>query len=374
MTAVFQALDGVMLRRIKSAATRSRRRLSGALRRRYSASVNKEVHSKQNRKAESILSTIENQQGAVLDPAIRRLCLEYAGDVLGWEGYSPWLCTYSALAGEFREGWIPDNYYGEVVLPIVNKDMRTISDLRVIESMLFGTRLFPDVLSYANGLFVSPSHEIIPHEAVGGYLFQQADRIVFKLHSSFHGRGVWVYTKENFSVDAVVRAGNGVFQSYVTQHHFFDSFTANSVATIRLTTVADSNGEISCRAAYLRAAMDADPVVLTTKAMRVSIDVPTGLLHTTGYLPNYYAITEHPDSGFVFGGATVPGYFQSVAAVCDLHKKLPFCKCIGWDVCIDTSEMIQIIEWNARHNNIRFSEATAGPSFADLGWEDLWKP
>jgi hypothetical protein len=31
------------------------------------------------------------------------------------------------------------------------------------------------------------------------------------------------------------------------------------------------------------------------------------------------------------------------------------------------------MEWNGTYNDIKFSEATQGPCFADLGWERLWK-
>lgn len=30
---------------------------------------------------------------------------------------------------------------------------------------------------------------------------------------------------------------------------------------------------------------------------------------------------------------------------------------------------VGLMEWNAGHNDIKFSEATQGPCFHDLGWE-----
>jgi len=258
------------------------------------------------------------------------------------------------------------------VLPVINKDMRQISDLRVIEAVLFGI-LFPDILRYANGLFVSSSHEIVPSEGVAELLFQQNERVVFKLHTSRFSRGVMVYTKENFSVDEIIRAGNGVFQPYLRQHPFFDSFTANSVATLRLATVVDDQGEVSCRASYLRVARESDPIVIADTSLRIPVDVRTGQLHNKGYDSAFFSATQHPDSGFTFGGATIPGFAKSVEAVRGLHKKLPFCHSIGWDVCITQNEEPQIMEWNAKHNLIKVSEAASGPCFTGLGWENMWK-
>ena len=52
---------------------------------------------------------------------------------------------------------------------------------------------------------------------------------------------------------------------------------------------------------------------------------------------------------------------------------VPFAICIGWDMIIDTNNEIQIMEWNGSHNDIKFSEATQGPCFSNLGWDKLWK-
>src|SRR5688572_16788022 len=49
---------------------------------------------------------------------------EYARDVLGSLLYAPWLRVYALLSGEFREGWIPDNYYTKVVITQIDQKYR----------------------------------------------------------------------------------------------------------------------------------------------------------------------------------------------------------------------------------------------------------
>ena len=51
-----------------------------------------------------------------------------------------------------------------------------------------------------------------------------------------------------------------------------------------------------------------------------------------------------------------------------LHGKLPFIGCIGWDVTVDFGEGVKVLEWNAEQNDVNFGEATQGPCFADVGW------
>ena len=52
---------------------------------------------------------------------------------------------------------------------------------------------------------------------------------------------------------------------------------------------------------------------------------------------------------------------------------MPYARCIGWDVTVDSEEKVNLMEWNGEHNDIKFAEATQGPCFLGLGWEELRK-
>jgi len=43
------------------------------------------------------------------------------------------------------------------------------------------------------------------------------------------------------------------------------------------------------------------------------------------------------------------------------------------DLTVDNLEQVQVIEVNGINNGIKFSEATTGPCFRNLNWENLWK-
>jgi hypothetical protein len=69
--------------------------------------------------------------------------------------------------------------------------------------------------------------------------------------------------------------------------------------------------------------------------------------------------------------ASIPAFSKCVVTVLDLHKKIPFARCVGWDVTVDVDENVQVMEWNGGHNDVKFSEATQGPCLSDLKWERL---
>ena len=84
-----------------------------------------------NKYANSTTKNIEKYKGKT-DPELLRLSQEYAKDVFGWKGYAPWLHLNSTVAGEFKEGWIPANYYYEIVVPKIEGRHGKVSNIKTL--------------------------------------------------------------------------------------------------------------------------------------------------------------------------------------------------------------------------------------------------
>jgi hypothetical protein len=140
-----------------------------------------------------------------------------------------------------------------------------------------------------------------------------------------------------------------------------------------VTTVVQDDAHVSCRAAYLRIPRATETHVKSKTAIKVVLDVTNGRFHDEGYLPNWVSIDTHPDTKQPFKNQVVPNFGACLDACRSLHNKLPFARAVGWDLIVDENEEVVMMEWNGEHNDIKFSEAAAGPCFADLGWQDLWK-
>lgn len=322
--------------------------------------------------ARSALSIIESEQGK-LSPKLKNRAAEYANDVLGWRGYAPWLDVYSAIAGEFKEGWIPDNYYGHVVIPVIKGSYGTISNAKSLSARLLKTDRFPDAGYFVNGLFLSAAGAVIPPHKIKDYIFCNDDRIVFKSDHSVQGKNIYFYDKENFCLETINKLGNGVFQKYINQHPFFDEIMSGSVATLRVTSVALDNGEISCRAAFLRIGLTHDTHIKWASNVIIPVEMASGRLQKKAYLPDWRSVTRHPETGYQWEGKVIPRYDEVRKYVMETHKAFPFCRCIGWDLIVDKNDEIQVMEWNGEHNDIKFHEAISGPCFAEMGWENLWR-
>jgi hypothetical protein len=323
--------------------------------------------------AAQVLRTIEKRRGK-LAPHLCRQIDSYARDVFGDMVYAPWLRVYAALNGGFKEGWIPDNYYGAVVVPRTKGPYGKISSLKSASRLIFNDESFPDIGYFANGLFYTIENTPISDRTLQGTLFRETDRIAFKRDASAQGKGVFIFDRASFDPEFIRSIGNGVFQSFVRQHELFNRFTPDSVATLRFTTVVEPSGAISLRACFLRLGRAGETHIQAGSEVGVAVNTSTGELDCVGYLNDWTDVREHPDSKARFSGVTVPAFGACVSKVLQLHGKVPFIGCIGWDVTVDLHERVKVLEWNAEHNDVKFGEATQGPCFAGLGWEQLRSP
>ncbi len=318
------------------------------------------------------LRMVESKRGKI-HRSITKQCNEYAQEVLGSQFFAPWLYAYSAVAGSFKEGWIPNNYYGQVGVPAIKGGYGGSSGLKGFTHHLFRSSLFPDLLYRVNGLWILPNSDIVNESDVKEIAFQDSEQIVFKKDNSGRGKHVYPISRIDFDVAMINKIGNGVIQKYISQHEFFNEIMTGPVATLRLTTVIDKNGKSDLRGSYLKISRSNSNVVKYHQKVLIPVDKESGQLHDQGVLFPWQSINHHPDTKTPFKGKRIPHFDKCVAAVLKLQQMIPHVQCIGWDLVVNNQNQVQIMEWNGTHNGIAESEAYQGPCFADLGWEKLWK-
>ncbi|PSU90576.1 hypothetical protein C0W35_17015 [Photobacterium kishitanii] len=323
-----------------------------------------------NKEAMEVLANLEQSKGK-FPQSLKDQCDNYAKNTLGDIKYAPWLYVYSIMRGEFKQGWIPDNYYGRVVLPKSNGISGTAAQIKNISALLLSSNLFPDLVSYSGGIFsISASNKILKSEEVKDFLFKDHETVIYKLNSSYQGKGIHFFNKNEFCVDKIAKIGSGIFQKVIVQHDVFNELFPKPGATIRLTTVLTPEGKVDVRGAYLRLGIGSDEFVKSSTNIRVGINLDSGELFNNGYTSDWFEISEHPTTKKAFKGVMIPNFKQACDDVIALHKNYPFVQSIGWDVIINDQGGVEIMEWNAVHNGIKFTEAIQGPMFADMPWTD----
>lgn len=321
------------------------------------------------RAARAKLAKLEQAYGP-LKSADRARCDSYAVEVLGHLKFAPWLHVYAHVAGRYTDGWIADNFYDECVLPQTSGPYGELSGLRSLNMTLFEAPEFPDLAAQINGMVISRDGAPVAPKDLAEVLFGQSDRIIFKSDASQSGVGVHVLDRSTFDPSRIGSLGNGLFQAFIRQHELFQRLgNCPAVATLRLTTACDDLGRISLRGGYLRFGQGSGDYLVSAEEVNVPIDLTSGEFSQTGYLPDWLRTDRHPQSDIPFARHFIPNFAECVQVALRCHARIPYVRCIGWDLTVDDTGAVKIMEWNGGHNGIKFTESTQGPCFADLNWQ-----
>lgn len=318
--------------------------------------------------ARKALRTLTKSYGP-LASALERQARDYAGDVLGSTHHVHWLRVYAAVAGCFREGWLPESYFQEEVRPRINGTYAHLSRHRAANGMYFPDGVVPDVARLANGLVFAPGGEPISASEIASAALDGSYGLLFKPDASAYGRGIMFIEPDALDETFLRRLGNGVIQRKLIPHPSFATFAGKALATIRLGTVVDGQGEASVRCCYLRLGREQDTHVLSDFQIRVPVNHRTGELSQLGFTAGWRPVAAHPDNGAIFEGLIVPRAADCGRLAVDLHRHVRFARYVCWDFAVDQDSGIHLLEWEG--GPAAFAEATQGPCFHGLGWDKL---
>lgn len=311
------------------------------------------------------------RQGRGLSDEQERLCREYAQDVLGSDRFQHWLRVFTAYNQEFREGWIPHDYFSEIVVRRTKGLYSYLGMMSAMNFFLFGDDFKLDIGCYAGGRFLTQNGEMLSEDDFKQHLIDSADDIVFKADLSDRGRNIFFMKSASVNLTFMKRFGMGSFQRRVTQHQSLAEIGSDAVATIRLTTVVEPDGTVTLRNAFLRLGHGSQTHIMADN-IKVRID-EGGILGEESVNLAWEIKKEHPDSGFMFKGFVIPEYAKVVEEAVRLHAKVPFLSVIGWDFTLDENLEPQVLEYNTASNGFIYGETFSGPCFKGLGWESLWR-
>ena len=323
-------------------------------------------HEKEAREA---LTILESANSSKLSATNKRRADQYATKVLGGREYAPWLYVYAAMAGDFRDGWIPDNFFGAVVVPSVNKHLGYVTGLKTLSARILQSDAIPDIAYHVDRVFYGKDFSVITRDLLSDIAIQAGTHVFVKADRSGQGKDIVKIASRDLRGVDFGEIGDCVIQSAVEQHEFFENIISGPIATLRITTVKNVLGVVEVRAAFLRLGRRGSDRIGDTSVC-VSVVDSSGRLDAFGYY-HWHRLEAHPDTGASFAGEYVPEYAKAVRTCVELHAQVPHLTVVGWDVTISKDSSIKVFEWNGGHCDIKFSEATVGPCFTGLDWESL---
>lgn len=323
----------------------------------------------QTRKARTALKQIAVDQGsAPLSSAVKKQIRAYATEVLGDSRYRAWLEVYTAYRGEFLEGWMPEDFWEDRVLPAVNSSFRGLGAMKTLARKILRTDLLPDLAYRVNDAWYDTENQMRTATEISELLKGANRELYFKFERTFAGTGIFVQQSSQLDLNALPASGNCVVQAAVQQHGSFELVSPNCTATLRLLTGRMPGTAATLLSAHLRVGTSGAKFIAGASSIKIPVVDAVGSLGDTGVNGHWKRFTSHPDTGTSFGTQRIPAYAKALLACTSLHDTVPQLGAIGWDVTINTEEHVELLEWNTNHPGIKFGEALHGPSFRDFDY------
>lgn len=159
------------------------------------------------------------------------------------------------------------------------------------------------------------------------------------------GQGIFKITKSSCSLALYEKcvAGNFLIEECIHNEPRIAQFHPSSLNTIRLTTVS---GE-GVLGTFIRTGIHGN-IVDNAHAGGIfaQINPDTGMIESDGIDTNGHRYAEHPDTGVRFKGVVIPRWQELVETCQTAHRIMPEAPVVGWDICIDSNNNIELIEGN----------------------------
>ncbi|MFH5833524.1 sugar-transfer associated ATP-grasp domain-containing protein [Halalkalibaculum sp. DA384] len=301
----------------------------------------------------------------IVDQKMIKTIKTYCRDVFDSPAYWPWLALYTELRGEFKEGWIPDEYYRFKLLPKMNpeKYMR-FSEAKALDHKIFNSSIVKSIVVRANGLYFDEEGRFKTKNEALQILRDQPGEIIIKPVSGRSGNEIMFKDPQEIDLQELSPGADLVFQNVVKQHPEMSSLYPHSVNTFRVMSYLTQDGEIKIKFIIIRFGIGGNRVDNASQGGNWIFVYPDGTVSPKAYEGNGIpANNRHPDTGTRYADLNLP-FIPKITAFCrDAHCHFPYTRIIGWDVFVDAEGEPKLIEWNANNPFFWAIEARFGPIF-----------
>jgi len=304
---------------------------------------------------------------SVINRQIKKSIKEYARQRFGRTNYWPYLALYTEIRGQFIKGWIPYDYFRYVFMPKINpQNYRDLSNIKTFDYRLFGEFAIRPLLVFISGIFYNTDLEIIEEGQVKKLLSDYDNTIVVKEEFGMKGKQINIIHSSEFIPGKLKKNINYIIQPYIKQYKVLNDLYPEGVNTFRVTTFLNTDGSVNIKCVILRFGVDGLKIDnLSSGGQYIYFDSsgkPSNLAYD--YI-GLKAGAKHKNTGYLFSDVRIP-MFHKILDLCEeAHKKYPYLRLIGWDVCIDDSGEPKLIEWNAFCPSILPEDINFGPFWTD---------
>lgn len=292
-----------------------------------------------------------------------------------------WYKVYKSVSGIDDPLYITEpDYYHKVELILNNVTLYYAYTDKNNYHMIFDHSLLPDVyVRNIEGVYYSGDYTLLKEpQSFPDLIPSEAEKIIIKPSiASGGGKSIQFFQKKDnrwinndgtaLDINYLSKSypGNFVIQEYVHQHPFYSQFNKESVNTIRLITYRSvKNNDIIPVQAALRIGRKGSMVDnISSGGLSCGIN-SEGKLNSFGIDPTGNKYEGYNDICFREVGP-VYGYDKIIQTAREVAGRLWYHRIAGFDLCIDHTGSIKIIEVNLHDLGINFIQMNNGPLFRE---------
>jgi hypothetical protein len=254
-----------------------------------------------------------------------------------------------------------------VLLPKINPpNYCHLGEQKTFDYKLFDEFSVRPLFVFIAGTFYNSNFEYVEKAQVKNFLSDYNDRIVVKEEYGVGGKQVSIIHSSEFIPEKLKVNINYTIQPYIKQYKVLNDLYPDSVNTLRVNTYLRTDGLVTIKFVFLRFGIDGLKVDNNSSGGLYLFFDSSGKHSNLAYDDLGAELGDrHKNTGYLFSDIKVP-MFQEILEKCkQAHKKYPYVRFIGWDVCIDSSGEPKLLEWNAINPGFWPQEAKFGPFWTE---------
>lgn len=309
---------------------------------------------------------------------------DYWRPLVGKKVSEKWHELIYTLSGHFTPTYLPLEVYNKIIAYNNYTGsygmMSFLDDKCQYRYLLNGFNIPQRVVECCNGVWYLPEQEEkeVSRSQVIEYCRDLRNCIIKPSKNSSGGKRIYAFDGGggNFFELITSYGDNFVIERKIKNNQCLSRLNPSSVNTLRFHTYRDRiNFEILLLSCYIRIGRSGkiiDNASAGGIACAVSED---GKLNKNGVRCVNYEVFEATDSGITLDGYQIESFQQMKETVILAHSRLPYFGIIGWDVTIDESGRVIIIEYNPdpdlRIEQLIFNDTCLG-DFQELVVKDMY--
>ena len=283
-----------------------------------------------------------------------------------------WHKFYTACNGFFSPCYIPETLFYTEIEPILNdKNYKTaLSDKNLLDILFSGVRQPITIIKNIGGVFLSDNRIISRKQAIK--LCSIDEKMIIKPSvDSGGGKNVRVinfdkvvYSDTSFHNLFDSYNGNFIVQKWIEQHPLMSQLNPTSLNTFRVLSLMDGN-EVHVLSTIVRMGRNG-AITDNSTSGGISCGISEeGNLNKIGF-SSKGKIFHKTDNGLKFEDIKLPFMSSIREEIKLIHQRVPYFKVVSWDLAIDSSAQVVLIELNVWGQDINFHQWNNGPILSKL--------